>query len=92
MEPPAKIITEIQEVAPPKPIVSNPDQLRLREIEFIIITPENADEVFASLKDNKVVFAITAEGYENLSLNLSDIRAYIQQQKQVIILYEDVWK
>lgn len=90
--PPAKIITEIQTVTPPKPTVTPPDQLRLRDVEFIVITPENVDEVFANLKGDKALIALTPKGYENISLNLSDIRAYIQQQKQIIILYEGVWK
>ena len=92
MEPPAKIVTEIQTVTPPKPTVAQPDQLRLREFEFIVVTPDNVEEVFANLKGDQVLFALTTKDYENIALNLSDIRAYIQQQKQVILLYENVWK
>lgn len=69
-----------------------PDALSLRDIRFIIITPENAAEVFAKLKDDKVLFALTIKGYEDIALNLGDIRAYIRQQNKVIILYENVWK
>lgn len=90
--PPAKIITKTEYVTPPAPIVPKPDALSLRDIRFIIITPENAEEVFAKLKDDKVLFALTVEGYEDMALNLGDIRAYIRQQNKVIILYENVWK
>jgi|TARA_B110000908_G_scaffold95071_1_gene112605 predicted transcriptional regulator len=44
------------------------------------------------LRDDKVLFALTAKGYEDIALNLADIQAYIKQQKQVIILYERVWE
>ena len=60
-------------------------------MEFIIVTEDNIHEVLADLKDDKVLFALTAEGYEDIALNLGDIRAYIQQQKQVIYLYRKVW-
>lgn len=69
-----------------------PDVLSLRDINFIIITPENATEVFAKLKDEKVLFALTAKGYEDTALNLGDIRAYMRQQNRVIVLYKDAFK
>jgi hypothetical protein len=91
VEPPPKIITETQIVKPPKPSVPTPDELNLREIKFAVITPENAEEIFSKVKGDKVLFALTAKDYENISLNLSDIRAYIQQQKEIIVIYEKQW-
>jgi len=35
-----------------------------------------------------VFFAITDQGYENLGLNLSDLRAFIMQQQSIINAYE----
>jgi len=92
VQPPAKIVTQTEYVTPPAPIVPNADALSLRDIEFVIVTPENFEEVFANLKGDKVLFALTSKGYEDMALNLSDVRAYIQQQKRIIILYQNVWK
>ena len=92
VQPPAKIITETEYVTPPQPIVSQPDQLTLRDVDFIIVTADNFEEVMTDLRDDKVLFALTAKGYEDIALNLADIQAYIKQQKQVIILYERVWE
>jgi hypothetical protein len=64
----------------------------LRDVEFIIITPENQEEVFADLSKDKALIALTAEGYEKLALNISDIRALIQQQKTIIAVYEKQWE
>jgi len=33
--------------------------------------------------------AISVRGYENISLNLADLRRYILQQKEIIVYYED---
>lgn len=90
--PPAKIITETEYVTPPKPIVPSPDALQLRDIEFIVITPENIDEIWPTIKDDQVLVAVTTDGYEKISQNLSDLRAYIAQQKEIILLYEGVWE
>lgn len=38
------------------------------------------------------MFVLTGEGYENLGLNFSDIRALVQQQQQIIIAYENYYK
>lgn len=84
-------MTETQIVRSPKPSVQTPDELNLRDFEFVIITPENIDEVFANIKGDTVLFAVTTQGYENIALNLSDIRALIQQQKAIIAIYDKQW-
>lgn len=81
------------EVPRPAPIVPPVDQLRLREVKWIIITPENIEESFAKIQSGEVVlFALTTDGYENIALNLSDIRALIEQQKKIIAIYESQYK
>ena len=61
----------------------------MREIEFIIVTPENVEQVFEDIKsDDVVIFGVTDKGYDDIALNLADLRAYIQQQKKVIGIYE----
>lgn len=71
------------------------DELRIREIEWVIITPNNYEEVFSKLQEQGrpvALFALTDKGYENLGLNLSDLRAYIQQQQTIIAAYENYYK
>jgi predicted RNA-binding protein associated with RNAse of E/G family len=72
----------------PAPIVPKVDQLNLRDVSWMIVTPENAEAKFAQLPGRKVLFALSADGYKNISMNLSDIRANVEQQKRVIALYE----
>jgi len=38
------------------------------------------------------LYVLTGEGYENLGLNISDIRALIQQQQEIIVAYENYYK
>ena len=81
-----------QEVMPPKPILPAVDIVKMRDVDWIIITPENADEIFGNMKGTKVLFSISTEDYEKLALNISDIRTLVQQQKQIIIVYESLWE
>lgn len=86
--PPVEIRT-IQ-VQRPAPILPPVDQLRLRSIEWFIITPENVDEQFQRIQRGELVlFAVTSTGYENLALNLSDIRALVSQQQRIIAIYQE---
>lgn len=90
--PPVQPVTPVEirtvQVPRPAPIVPRVDQLDLRTVNWIIITPENIDEVFNNMTGEKVLFAVTANGYENIALNISDIRAMIQQQQRIIAIYE----
>ena len=80
------------EIPRPAPVVPTVDQLQLRDVKWTIITPDNVDEVFASLSGEAVLFAVTADGYEALALNLSDVRAMIQQQQRIIAIYQDSYR
>jgi len=81
------------QISKPAPIVPSVDQLRLKPVTWIIITPENVDAKFAEMQSGELVlFALTSEGYEALALNLSDLQALIRQQKEVIIVYKSSYK
>jgi len=67
----------------------------MRKIEWIIITEDNMEEEVAKWTAGGkplAVFAITAEGYENLGQNFSDIRALVQQQQAIILAYDNYYK
>lgn len=75
----------------PKLTLPNADELSLRNIEWVLLTPENFEEKVAEITDQGrpvVFFALTDKGYENLGLNFSDLRAYVQQQHAIIAAYK----
>lgn len=79
----------------PQLILPPADQLSLKDIEWIIINQENVEEVFAQLQADKkdpALIGLSDEGYELLSLNYSDIMAYIQQQNAIITAYRNYYE
>ena len=71
--------------------MSNVDTLDLDEVTWIIITPENIDQIFKELEKKNldiVLFALTDNGYENISVNMAKIKKTILQQKVVIAAYK----
>ena len=73
-----------------------PTPLELQDVDWIIITKENADEVFEKIKNDKngdyALFALTDNGYEKLALNFADIRNKIAEQRQIILSYKDYYE
>jgi len=87
---------EVSAVPVEKPQLELPgtDEIRLRDVEWTLITPENVEEVLQQAEESGrpvVFFALTDKGYENLGLNISDIRALIQQQQTIITAYENYY-
>ena len=76
--------------------LEDPKPLDLQDIDWIIITKDNADEVFEKIKNDKngdyALFALTDNGYEKLALNFADIRNKIAEQRQIILSYKDYYE
>lgn len=73
----------------------DPAPLKARELEWVVITPETADAVFKKLKEKNVdivLFAITDDGYEALSVTMAEIRNHIAQQRNIIIKYREYYE
>ena len=75
--------------------IQDPDPLNLQDIDWVIITKDNADEVFEKIKaggGEYSLFALTDKGYEKLSLNFADIRNKLAEQRQIILSYKDYYE
>ena len=75
--------------------LADPQPLELQDVEWIIITKDNAEEVFEKVKSSGgdyALFAVTDEGYEKLSLNLADIRNKLAEQRQIILSYKEYYE
>ena len=91
-EPVVPIQVRTIETPRPAPVVPSVDQLQLREVKWTIVTPDNVNEVFSSMSGEAVLFAVTTDGYEALALNLSDVRAMVQQQQKIIAIYQNSYR
>jgi hypothetical protein len=90
-----KIETVTTAVERPRLNLEQPEPLKLKRAEWIIVTRENAEEVFERLEATGqpvALFAMTAEGYESLALNIQDIKGYLQIQKSIIVQYKEYYE
>ena len=67
------------------------ESITAREVDWIVITEDNFEKVVAELRDRGEsisFFAVTADGYEAISINLANIKKLVKQQQSVIAAYE----
>ena len=88
---------EIRKKAQERTRLDLPDPAPLKPTapQWIIVTPENQSQVFADLKAKNVdlvLFALTDDGYEELAVDMAQIRAFIAQQREVIVKYRDYYE
>ena len=75
--------------------LADPPPLKARDIKWVIITRENAEQVFKELESkgvDVVIFGLTDEGYEQLALTMAELRNYVATQRSIIIKYKDYYE
>ena len=73
----------------------DPESPRIQDLNWIIITSENAEEVFTKLKEQNidpVLFGLTDDDYEILAVNFAQIRAYMIKQKMTLQQYREYYE
>ena len=89
--PEPEIITRTVTVAPDIALKPAPRPIQMTDVNWYVVTTDNIDEFekrFENDTSDLVFFALSVPHYQNLSVNLSDIRRYIEQQKAIILYYE----
>ena len=72
-----------------------PVPLELIDVEWIVVTKDNVDEVMEKVKaegGDYALFAVTDEGYKKLSTNYADIRNKLYEQNQIILSYKEYYE
>ena len=90
-DPEPRIVTVTKIEYPNIQIPIRPQPVELNNVQFYVVTPDTLDDFLEEFeKDNgQIVFvANSVPSYENLSINLQELRRYILQQKEIILYYE----
>jgi len=92
---PQKVEISAKPIEKPKLVLPNADAVNMRKVEWMLITPQNFNKEISNLEKKGrpvVFFSISDKGYENLGLNLSDIRSLVQQQQTIIVAYKSYYE
>jgi hypothetical protein len=93
-DPEIKIVTKIEKTV--VPIVPMPKPVQMNDIKIYVVSPnENLEEFkkeFEAKNGADAYIALSIKDYENLSNNFAELRRYIEQQKAIIVYYEEAVK
>lgn len=92
---PRQIEISAKPIDKPKLVLPPAEELRLKDLTWVVINEENYKEVFEKLKKDKkdpVLIGLTDDGYEILAMNMSDIMKLLQQQKAIIAAYQNYYE
>ena len=92
LKPEEVVVTQVEYVDRVIPLQPRPKPVSLYDIEFYAVTDENLDKFLERFeKDNGdvVFFAISVPDYENIALNMGELRRFIQSQTAIIVYYEE---
>ena len=91
-KPEKEIITVEKIVKPTIAIALKPSPIVMKDADVIVVTEKNFEEVVGKIKQKQngqfVVYALDLKSFENLAINMEQIKRYIEQQNEVILYYE----
>ena len=91
-----EVIVQTVEVEKQIPLQLQPKPLQFNDAYWHVVTEANFDEFIEKFKkengDAWVFYALSVRSYESMALNLAELKRYIEQQKQIIIYYEEAVK
>jgi hypothetical protein len=74
------------------PTVARPKPVQLIDTRIYVVNADNLEEFIAEFKDTNgdlAFIALSVKDYENLALNIAELRRFMNQQTDVIIYYEE---
>ena len=77
------------------PVVARPKPLQLIDTRVRVVTKETLEQFLNDYEEQygEVAFVVLSmKDYENLALNIADLRRYINQQTEIIVYYEEAVK
>ena len=79
------------------PVQNRPQPIRMNtNMKWWVVTEENFKEFKKKFQkengDPLVAYVLSVKDYETLALNMAEIKRYIEQQKEIIIYYEEAVK
>jgi len=88
-EPQVKVVTQVQKTK--IPTVARPKAVQLTDTRVFVVTKDNYEEFvkeFTEVYGELAFVALSMKDYENLALNIAEIKRYLQQQSEIIVYYE----
>ena len=71
-----------------------PNPIMTKPVEWKVLTPDTMGEYLEDLEKGEapvnVFYGVSPTGYENLSVNMSEIKRYLRQMFSIITYYQEL--
>ena len=94
-KPEKQVVVQTKIVKPVIEIKERPKGVKMLPVKFYVVTEKNYEDFKEKFKKENgyfVFYAMSVPSYENLALDMAELRRYIEQQKEIIIYYEKAVK
>ena len=94
-KPEKEVVTVEKVITPTIAVAQKPKAIKMLNAKIIVITEKNLPEVIKKVKAGMgefVIYGLDPASFKNLALNFEQIKRYIEQQKEVILYYEEAVK
>ena len=94
-KPETEVVVQTKIVKPVIEVKERPKGVKMLPVKFYVVTEKNYEEFKERFKKENgefVFYAMSVPSYENLALDMAELRRYIEQQKEIIIYYEKAVK
>ena len=85
-----QVVTQVQKVQ--IPLVARPKPVQLTDTKVYVVNADNLDDFikeFEEIHGSVAFVSLSMKDYENLALNIADLRRFINQQTEIIVYYEE---
>ena len=89
-EPEIKTVVKVEKTT--VPVVSRPKPLQLIDTRVRVVTSDTLEQFLKEYEEQygELAFVgLSMQDYENLALNIADLRRFINQQTEIIVYYEE---
>jgi len=90
---PVEVVVKAEERTPLN--IALPDPIKAERFVWVVVTRENFEEQITKIEaagQNPVLFSITTDDYQTLSMTVSQMRILIQQQREIIVKYQEYYE
>jgi hypothetical protein len=84
------VVTKIEKTT--IPTVARPKPVQLNDVRVYVVNKDNYDEFiqeFTAENGQVAYVALAMRDYENLALNIAELKRFINQQTNIIVYYEN---
>lgn len=70
----------------------SPEPLNLLDVQIMVLNKDKTQELAQSMGDDTAIFALTPKSYENLALNMQEIKRFLAQQQEIVLYYKGIFE